>query len=38
MDKIRNTKNYLSDKTKSKGSQVSKETNKRVCLCSSPPQ
>jgi len=30
MDKIRNSKNYLADKTKSKGSQVSKETNKQI--------
>jgi hypothetical protein len=30
MDKIRNSKNYLADKTKSKGSQILKETNKRA--------
>jgi hypothetical protein len=38
MDKIRNSKNYLADKTKSKGSQVSKETNNVRTSPSSHPQ
>lgn len=36
MDKIRNSKNYLADKTKSKGSQVSKDTNKRAYFPPAP--